>query len=76
MSAPINKPRLISSTRLNDGSKKLLVEYNGLSTHEKPISDKFAFGSTFFEVDTQTVYFYNEDSSSWMTKSSGGDNND
>ena len=42
MSAPINKPRLISSTRLNDGSRKLLVEYNGLSTHEKPISAKVA----------------------------------
>ena len=69
----MSKPRLVSAEFLNDGSGKKLVEYNGLSTHEKPVSNKFAFGSTFFEVDTQALYFYNEDTSSWVTKNSGGD---
>lgn len=61
-----DKPRLVSAEFLNDGSKKKLVDYNGLSTHEKPTSDFFAYGSTFFEVDTGNVYFYNEETQSWV----------
>ena len=61
----MNKPRLVSAEFLNDGSKKKIVEFNGLSTHVKPVSNLYAFGSTFFEVDTGKVYFYNEDTSSW-----------
>lgn len=71
----MSKPRLVESKFLEDGSGKKLVDYNGLSTHEKPINDIFAFGSTFFEVDTQTLYFYNEETQSWTTKN-GGDSNE
>lgn len=66
----MSKPRLVSAEFLNDGSGKKLVEYNGLSTHEKPESDQFAFGSSFFEVDSGDVYFWDEDSSAW-TKAGG-----
>lgn len=62
----MSKPRLIDVTFLNDGSGKKLVDYNGLSTHEKPVEDNFAFGSTFFEVDTGDVYFFNEDTPGWV----------
>lgn len=66
----MSKPRLVSAEFLNDGSGKKLVDYNGLSTHEKPESDLYAFGSTFFEVDTGDVYFWDEDNSTW-TKAGG-----
>ena len=62
----MSKPRLVESQFLNDGSGKKLVFFNGLSTHEKPTSIKFAFGSEFFEVDTGDNYFYNEDTSEWV----------
>jgi len=62
----MSKPRLVDAMFLNDGSGKKLVEYNGLSTHVKPVEDNFAFGSSFFEVDTGNVYFFNEESQEWM----------
>ena len=67
----MSKPRLVSAEFLNDGSEKKLVEYNGKSTQEKPVSDLFAMGSTFFEVDTGDIYFWDEDSSTW--NKAGGD---
>ena len=44
--------------------------FKGLSTDTKPTGEKdgktIANGSTFFEMDTQEVYFYDGDSSDWL----------
>lgn len=45
-----------------------LQDINGLSTDEKPTIG-IATGSSFFEVDTGDVYFFDEDSGTWI----GGD---
>lgn len=45
-------------------------EYAGLSTDDKP-TDNVATGSSFFEVDTTDVYFYDEGSETWIK--AGGD---
>lgn len=46
------------------------VDLNGLSTDNKPTGTyegrKIANGSTFFEMDTQDVKFYNADNDSWV----------
>lgn len=46
------------------------VALNGLSTDVKPTGTyegrKIANGSTFFEMDTQDVKFYNADNDSWV----------
>ena len=43
---------------------------NGLSTDSKPTGTyegkKIANGSTFFEMDTQTVKFYDADNDIWV----------
>jgi hypothetical protein len=46
-----------------------MVNYRGLSTDTKPVSA--ANGSTFLEMDTGTIYFYDEDSSDWISASGG-----
>ena len=38
-------------------------EYRGLSTDSKPAA---ANGSTFLEMDTGKIYFYNADGSTWI----------
>ena len=45
-----------------------LQEINGLSTDVKPTKG-IATGSTFLEVDTGVVYFFDEESETWI----GGD---
>ena len=46
------------------------VNLNGLSTDEKPTGTyegrKIANGSTFFEMDTQNVKFYNAANDTWV----------
>lgn len=42
----------------------LAIDAYGLSTDDKPSG--YATGSVFFEVDTKTVYFYDEESETWV----------
>lgn len=48
---------------------KFLVDLMGLSTDEKPSSingGDIINGSSFIEMDTQEIYFYDEENSSWV----------
>ena len=47
------------STRGNEREK----EYRGLSTDEKPTTVEN--GTTFVEIDTGKIYFYNKDDEQW-----------
>ena len=49
---------------------KQYAEIACLSTDEKPI-DNYLTGSTLIEIDTSDVYFFDEDSASWIK--AGGD---
>lgn len=49
----------------------MYIEAAGLSTDEKPTA-KVATGSTFQEVDTGDVFFFDEESQTWIQI--GGDN--
>lgn len=44
--------------------------FKGLSTDDKPTNTykdmKIANGSTFFEMDTKTVKFYDEENNAWV----------
>ena len=56
-------------TLVKDDTKKEL-DLNGLSTDTKPTVSfeglKLTNGSTFFEMDTQNVYFYDEAADDWL----------
>ena len=55
----------ITDQRLMDNNGKRLIEAWGLSTDPKPTRDVIT-GSVFIEIDTSDVYFFNEDSSTWI----------
>lgn len=57
-------PRTIKAEFLEDGSRKKYCVFAGTSDEEKPVSDKICTGSLFHEVDTTTVYAYNENAAS------------
>lgn len=46
--------------------KEKCYEFAGLSTDEKPVREDICTGSTFLEVDTGDVYFFDEESNSWL----------
>ena len=52
----------------DDTTKELSLK--GLSTDAKPTGSfegmKLTNGSTFFEMDTQEVYFYDEEGGDWL----------
>lgn len=60
--------RIIDSTIVVNGPGKDDIRYNeysGLSTDTKP-TEGVATGSTFLEVDTSKVYFFDEVSATWI----------
>lgn len=48
------------------------LSFKGLSTDTKPTVKFYSLpilnGSTFFEMDTQEVYFYDGDADDWLTQ--------
>ena len=55
-----------------NGKPYLLVELRGLSTDDKPIvinDGNIENGSSFIEMDTQDIYFYDLTSLSWIKPS-------
>ena len=56
------------------GCNKKYMEYAGNSNDAKPLSDIIATGSVFIEVDTGSVYMFDEDNSEWYSVSGGGNN--
>lgn len=60
-----------------DGAGKFLVELRGLSTDEKPTTlDGGAIinGSEFLEIDTQTLYLFDQENGEWLTPTTPDDN--
>jgi len=53
-----------------DRLNKTSFEFRGLSTDTKPTNKykdvNIANGSLFIEMDTEDLFFYNEDTSSWV----------
>lgn len=51
-------------------TKDMLLELKGKSTDTKPTSTidgvKIKNGSTFYEMDTQKVYMFDADASTWI----------
>lgn len=42
------------------------TEFYGLSTDEKPINEKVINGSTFLEIDTGSVFMFDEEGQTWV----------
>lgn len=61
---------MISEWRVeNHSTKSDDIELRGKSTDTKPTEwngKTIGNGSSFFEIDTQTVYFFDADTGSWV----------
>lgn len=61
---------MITAFRTTGTDEKGQFEFKGLSTDQKPTGTYndtvIENGSSFFEMDTQTVKFYNETTESWV----------
>ena len=57
----LDKPRVISSEFLQDGSGKKFVVFMGKSSLERPVSDLYAQGSVWIDTDTGKRYLYDEE---------------
>ena len=42
------------------------ADYYGLSTDTKPNNSTVANGSSFIEMDSGSIYFYDEESQAWI----------
>lgn len=51
--------RTLSAQRVESG--EICYEFAGTSNDVKPVRDDICTGSSFLEVDTGDVFFYNED---------------
>lgn len=40
----------------------------GLQKDEKPVNSTMGNGSTFYEMDTGKLYFYDEENATWIAK--------
>ena len=61
----MNDPRLIAAYFLQDGSGKKYYEWTGDSSMSKPVLANAAQGSLFHEVDTATLYAWDEGTQNW-----------
>ena len=57
--------RILEAHDVVAGAEKY-IEYAGTSQDTKPTDDFIATGSTFLEVDTGKVYFWNERTNTWV----------
>lgn len=58
----------IENTNITTDGKFISCELRGLSTDEKPTTykeNKIANGSVFIEIDTGSVFIYNQDNEEW-----------
>lgn len=53
-------------------SAEKTISFKGLHSDEKPVKKfgefKITNGSSFFEMDTQDVYYYDGETDSWLTQ--------
>lgn len=57
---------MISITKTDiKNSTTLIAEYRGLSTDTKP-TENIGNGSSFIEMDTGKIYFYNAETEQWL----------
>lgn len=54
---------ILSRTGIESGST--LFQFAGLSTDEKPTGDSVQNGSSYIEMDTGTLYFYDAANEEW-----------
>ena len=57
---------MVTVNRMGGNVTQQTAELIGLSTDTKP-TENIPNGSTFFEIDTMDVYFYNQATKSWIT---------
>ena len=61
---------MVSGTRFSGRTLTGILELSGKSTDEKPVGAYEGYrimnGSTFVEMDTGIVYFYDEANQSWI----------
>lgn len=67
---------MVTLQKIGNSMNREILEITGLSTDDKPIDfinlTYITNGSTFEEIDTGTIYKYNEDAKEWIEQPSAG----
>lgn len=61
-----------SNVRTKQGVEEKEIEFRGLSTDEKPTTigdEPIANGTVFIEIDTQEVFIYDGENTTWLPES-------
>lgn len=60
---------MVTINNVDDSSGKTVLGFVGLSSDEKPVekfyAEKIRNGSTFLEIDTTSVFMYDEENKVW-----------
>lgn len=57
---------MVTLDKIGGQSERRACEFVGLSTDTKPTGD-IPNGSSFFEIDTLKIYFYDKENEDWIT---------
>jgi hypothetical protein len=62
---------MVTATRSDGNNEISTFNFSGLSSDDKPTGTYNGIiirnGSTFMELDTQDIYFYDAENSAWLT---------
>lgn len=58
---------MVSINKIGGANGTAETEFRGKSTDTKPIDDTIPNNSSFFEIDTFNVYFYDKTTKTWIT---------
>ena len=60
---------MVTETSVSNTGRDNIYDFMGLSTDEKPTITDFPSmknGSSFFEMDTKKIYFYDAENAQWV----------
>lgn len=61
---------MVTCNKYGDRANRMWMELYGLSTDEKPIEKMGTIGignaSTFYEMDTKSIFIYDEENHRWL----------
>ncbi len=63
---------MVTISKLGGANGTSETEFCGLSSDIKPVNEEIPNGSSFFEMDTFNVYFFNKATKTWVTTTEGG----
>lgn len=57
---------MVTIDKIGGAQNTKSIEMKGLSIDEKPINEDIVNGSTFYEMDTQELFMFDEQNQQWI----------